>query len=79
VPDRSPKRLLTPSAERRQSLIDVIAEGVVAGDFPPHLDPELAALAFLGPIVCSRLISGQPFDPRTAADLVDTVLDRWVH
>lgn len=55
VPDRSPKRLLTPSAERRQSLIDVIAEGVVAGDFSPHLDPELAALALLGPIVYCRL------------------------
>src|ERR1700722_19326159 len=39
------------AAERRQSLIDVISEGVATGDLPAGLDPELAALALLGPIV----------------------------
>ncbi|MGH9081372.1 MAG: TetR/AcrR family transcriptional regulator [Acidimicrobiales bacterium] len=62
------------SAERRQSLIEVITEGVAAGDFPPRLDPELAALALLGPIIYCRLMSSAPFDPARAADLVDTVL-----
>ena len=62
------------SAERRQSLIDVIAEGVAAGDFPAGLDPELAALALLGPIVYARLMSSEPFDPGRTHDLVDTVL-----
>ncbi len=62
------------SAERRQSLVDVIAEGVAAGDFPTRLDPELAALALLGPIVYGRLMSSTPFDPGRASDLVDTVL-----
>jgi AcrR family transcriptional regulator len=62
------------SAERRQSLIDVIAEGVAAGDLPDHLDPELAALALLGPIIYCRLMSNEPFNPERAADLVDTVL-----
>jgi TetR/AcrR family transcriptional regulator, regulator of autoinduction and epiphytic fitness len=62
------------SAERRQSLIDVIAEGVAAGDFASYLDPELAALALLGPIIYRRLMSGEPFNPECASDLVDTVL-----
>jgi AcrR family transcriptional regulator len=62
------------SAERRKSLIDVIAEGVASGDFQPHLDPELAVLALLGPIIYCRLMSAKPFKPERAADLVDTVL-----
>jgi TetR/AcrR family transcriptional regulator, regulator of autoinduction and epiphytic fitness len=62
------------SAARRQSLIDVIAEGVAAGDFPAGLDPELAALALLGPIFYSRLMSAGPFPPERARELVATVL-----
>ena len=62
------------SLERRQSLIDVIAEGVAGGDFPARLDPELATLALLGPIIYRRLMSREPFDPDRAVDLVDTVL-----
>jgi TetR/AcrR family transcriptional regulator of autoinduction and epiphytic fitness len=62
------------SAERRQSLINVVAEGVAAGDFPAHLDPELAALALLGPIIYRRLMSNEPFNPGRARDLVETVL-----
>lgn len=62
------------SAARRQSLIDVIADGVAAGDFPASVDPELAALALLGPIFYRRLMSAEPFDPERAADLVDLVL-----
>jgi AcrR family transcriptional regulator len=64
------------SAERRQSLIGVIAEGVAAGDFASNLDPELAALALLGPIIYRRLMSGEPFNPERASDLVDTVLGK---
>jgi TetR/AcrR family transcriptional regulator of autoinduction and epiphytic fitness len=62
------------SAERRQSLIDVIAEGVALDDFPRHLDPELAAVALLGPIIYCRLMTGEPFDPARSPDLVDTIL-----
>lgn len=62
------------SAERRQGLIDVIAEGVASGDFPADLDVELAALALLGPIIYRRLMSGEPFHPERASDLVDIVL-----
>jgi TetR/AcrR family transcriptional regulator of autoinduction and epiphytic fitness len=62
------------SAERRQALIDVIAEGVAAGEFAADIDPELATLALLGPIFYRRLITGEPFDPDRAAALVATVL-----
>jgi hypothetical protein len=62
------------SDARRQSLIDVLADGVGTGDFPSHVDPELAALALLGPIVYRRLMTGEPFDPDRTRDLVDTVL-----
>lgn len=60
--------------EARQPLIGVIAEGVAAGDFPAHLDPELAALALLGVIFYRRLMSSEPFDPERASALIDTVL-----
>lgn len=52
----------------------MIADGIAAGDFPAHLDPELAALALLGPTIYGRLISSEPFNPERATDLVDTVL-----
>ena len=62
------------SARRRQALIDAIAEGVATGDFPATLDPELAALALVGPIFYSRVMSGIRFDAERVGDLVDTVL-----
>jgi AcrR family transcriptional regulator len=62
------------SAERRQSLINVIAEGVDAGEFSSTLDPELAAVALLGPIFYRRLMTADPFDPEEATSLVDLVL-----
>ncbi len=62
------------SARRRQALVAAIAEGVATGDFPATLDPELAALALVGPIFYSRLMSGVRFDAQRVGDLVDTVL-----
>jgi TetR/AcrR family transcriptional regulator, regulator of autoinduction and epiphytic fitness len=64
------------SADRRQSLVDVIAEGVARGEFSVDIDPELAAQALLGPIFYQRLMTAQPFDPEAAAALVDLVLGR---
>jgi TetR/AcrR family transcriptional regulator of autoinduction and epiphytic fitness len=61
-------------AERRQTLIELVSQGIAAGDFPAHLDPELATIALLGPIVYRRLMSGEPFDPERAAELVEIVL-----
>lgn len=62
------------AAERRQGLVDAIAEGMAAGELPSGVDPELAALALLGPIFYRRLMSSQPFDPAQAGELVDLVL-----
>jgi AcrR family transcriptional regulator len=64
----------TYNAQRRQRLVDAIAEGVEAGDFPARLDPELAALALIGPIFYRRLMTGQPFEPARVGELIDTVL-----
>ena len=60
--------------EARQPLISLIAEGITSGDFSARADPELAALALLGAIFYRRLMTGEPFDPERASDLVDTVL-----
>lgn len=62
------------SAERRQALVDVVAEGVASGDFPAEVDPELATLALLGPIFYRRLMSNEPFDPQRAGELVTAIL-----
>jgi AcrR family transcriptional regulator len=61
-------------AERRQALIDLIELGVAAGEFRRDIDPELATIALLGPIFYRRLMSGEPFDPTRAGDLVALVL-----
>ena len=62
------------SAQRRQTLITLIVEGIEAGEFADHVDPYLATLALLGPIIYCRLMSGEPFDPARAPDLVQMVL-----
>ena len=62
------------SAQRRQALIDLIARGIREGDFRAELDPELATAALLGTIFYRRLMTGSPFDPGEAGELVETVL-----
>ncbi len=62
------------SAERRRALIELISAGVEAGEFAADLDPELATAALLGPIFYRRLMSGEPFDPERAGELVNLVL-----
>ena len=60
--------------EARRPLVAAIAEGVAAGEFPPHADPELAALALLGAIFYRRLMSSEPINVERASALVETVL-----
>ena len=60
--------------EARQPLIKVIAEGIAAGSFSSHIDPELAAFALLGAIFFCRLMTSKPLDPDNAGDLIKTVL-----
>lgn len=62
------------SADRRQALVDAIADAIKSGDFSPTTDPELAALALAGTLFYCRLITDEPFDPQRVCDLVDLVL-----
>ena len=62
------------SAERRQTLIDLIARGVARGELANGIDPELATTALLGAIFYRRLMTAVPFDPDAAAQLADLVL-----
>jgi TetR/AcrR family transcriptional regulator of autoinduction and epiphytic fitness len=64
------------SAERRQALIDLVARGIREGEFRTDVDPELATGALLGAIFYRRLMTGEPFAPDGAAELVRTVLGR---
>ena len=59
--------------EARRPLIALIAEGIAVGDFPAHVNPELAAMAFLGVIFFRRLMSPESFEPERAGELIDTV------
>jgi TetR/AcrR family transcriptional regulator, regulator of autoinduction and epiphytic fitness len=62
------------SAERRQALIDLIARGVERGELAADIDPELATVTLLGAVFYRRLMTGVPFDPGDATELVTLVL-----
>jgi AcrR family transcriptional regulator len=62
------------SGERKSGLVRLIADGTAGGDFDPDTNPELAAVALLGAIFYSRLMSSQPFAPARARELVNAVL-----
>jgi TetR/AcrR family transcriptional regulator of autoinduction and epiphytic fitness len=62
------------AAERRQALVDLIAEGVALGNFRAGVNPELATLALLGAIFYRRLMTAEPFDPQRVGELIDAVL-----
>jgi hypothetical protein len=51
----------------------VIEADVASGDFPHHVDPELASLSLSGAIFY-RLATPEPFDPAAVPALVETVL-----
>ncbi len=59
--------------EARKPLVAVIAEGVAAGDFPSHVDPVIAAEAFLGVIFYRRLMASEPLAPARAGALIDAM------
>jgi TetR/AcrR family transcriptional regulator of autoinduction and epiphytic fitness len=62
------------SEQRRAALLDAVAEGISAGDFPDHLNPELTALALVAPIFYRRLMSMEAFDPQHLDELILSVL-----
>jgi AcrR family transcriptional regulator len=63
-------------AEARRPLIVLLEQGIKSGDFPRHLNAELAAFSLLGAIFFCRLMTSKPFDPDRAGELVDVVLGR---
>lgn len=68
--------LHTYSANRRQTLVALLAEGVELGELPADFDTELAALVMSGPIFYCRLMSSTPFPVARVAELVDYALPR---
>ena len=58
----------------RQPTIDLIADGVASGDFPPRIDPEAATFALLGAIFFCRLMTAAPFPEDRVPALIETVL-----
>lgn len=62
------------STERRRGLVELVTEGVAAGEFASDTNPELAAVALLGAIFYYRLMCPRPFAPAQATQLVDNVL-----
>jgi AcrR family transcriptional regulator len=58
----------------RQSLADLLDEGVSDGQLPPDLDTQLIAEALSGPIILRRLMTGDPLPPEQVRHLVDQVL-----
>ena len=60
-------------AEARKPTIELIARGVATADFPPRIDPEIAAFALLGAIFFCRLMTDTPFPEERVRDLIDTV------
>lgn len=62
------------SAGRRQTLVDVLAAGVASGELPPHVDPEIAALALSSPIILCRMLTPEPFPTSRVPVLAEQVL-----
>ncbi|MGH9154422.1 MAG: TetR/AcrR family transcriptional regulator [Acidimicrobiales bacterium] len=60
--------------ERRQILLDLLAEGVATGEVDPGLDVALLAECLVGPLVVRRLLLHEPLDPALVPTLVDQLL-----
>ena len=45
-------------------MVDLIVEGIAAGELPADLDPVLTSEVLAGPIFYRRLMTGEPFAPR---------------
>ena len=60
--------------ERRQLLVDLLAEGVQRGEIPPGTDLSILAECLVGPILVRRLLLHESFDAALVAKLVDQLL-----
>lgn len=62
------------AAERRELLVDLLADGVRSGEVSADADLGVLADCLVGPILLRRLILQEPFDDAAIAQLVDQVL-----
>jgi TetR/AcrR family transcriptional regulator of autoinduction and epiphytic fitness len=62
------------SAQRRATLVRVLADGITSGELPPHLDPDLASAALAGAVAYFRTMTAEPLSRDRAAALVTQVL-----
>jgi len=60
--------------ERRQVLMDVLADGVACGEVSPERDLALLADCLIGPIMVRRLLLHERFGPEEVPALVDQLL-----
>lgn len=75
--ERDPEVLETQrriALERRQLLVDLLAQGVADGEFHPVADLDMLAECLVGPILLRRLLLHEPVDPATVRTLVEQVL-----
>ncbi|HWM18410.1 MAG TPA: TetR/AcrR family transcriptional regulator [Ilumatobacteraceae bacterium] len=59
---------------RRKIMVDLLVEGIAAGELPADLDPVLTSEVLAGPIFYRRLMTGEPFGRSVARQIVDLVL-----
>jgi len=62
------------SYQRRQVLVDLLAEGVRRGEVGPFADLSLLAESLIGPIILHRLLLHDPIDPSEVPVMVDQLL-----
>jgi AcrR family transcriptional regulator len=62
------------SAQRRQRLTEVIAEGVANSELSDRIDPESASVALSGALFYRRLMTADTVDVDFIRGLIDTVL-----
>ena len=62
------------AAERRQMLVDLLGEGVRAGEVSADADLGVVADCLVGPILLRRLVLQEPFDDAAIVQLVDQAL-----
>jgi hypothetical protein len=62
------------SQRRRRALTRAIRAGVEAGEFPAHVDPDLAATALSGAIVYRRVMTADRLAPSRVDELITSVL-----
>lgn len=62
------------SRERRQVMVDLLAEGVASGEIPADVDLDLLSEVLIGPLVVRRLMLHDPLDPAQVPAVVELVL-----